>query len=204
MHQILQHVTNQDDPKLAAVIGCSIGGVLALRYAMLYPSSVSTAISLCAPGIKSLEESKPLWTQRIQQFENDVTSHSDSLCHATVARWLPGSSPHDEAVRAEALTHVKTCTLEGYTVLADAIRGYDYSDQTKLDKLKGVECVIVAGGRDSASKPDLLRELAAKIPDAKNSEGARFVVMEDAGHIPPMHQAKDFEGMMLRVLGGHD
>jgi 3-oxoadipate enol-lactonase len=194
MHSIVQQVTNQS--KLKAVIGCSIGGVLALRYAMLFPSDVEVAISLCAPGIKSLEKVKPLWTQRTQQFETDVQEGSDTLCRATVDRWLPGDSPHDSAVRAEALKHVKTCSLEGYRVLADAIRGYDYSDQ--LDRLADVECLIIAGDRDKAVDAELLRDLATQI---HAPEGARFVLMEDTGHIPPMHRAEEFERMVLAALG---
>jgi 3-oxoadipate enol-lactonase len=193
MHSIVEKITGQSN--LKAVIGCSIGGVLALRYAMLYPSEVDVAISLCAPGIKSLDKAKPLWAQRIEQFKADVLEGRDTLCRATVDRWLPGDEPHDEAVRAEALQHVKTCTLEGYKVLADAIRGYDYSDQ--LDRLDDVKCIIIAGGRDGAVDADLLKDVAAQI---HAPEGARFVLMEDAGHIPPMHRAEDFEALVLEAL----
>ncbi|GAB7326778.1 hypothetical protein MBLNU13_g10722t1 [Cladosporium sp. NU13] len=193
MHALVTQATNQHD--LKAVIGCSIGGVLALRYAMLYPSEVETVVSLCAPGIKSLEESKPLWTQRIQQFEADEREGTDTLYRATVDRWLPGDEPHDEAVRVEALKHVKTCTIEGYKVLADAIRGYDYSDQ--LRRLDGVKCVVVAGGRDGAVDAESLRDVAARI---HAPEGVRFVLMEDAGHIPPMHRAEEFEALVLTAL----
>jgi 3-oxoadipate enol-lactonase len=193
MHSIVEKITGQSN--LKAVIGCSIGGVLALRYAMLYPSEVDVAISLCAPGIKSLDKAKPLWAQRIEQFKADVLEGRDTLCRATVDRWLPGDEPHDEAVRAEALQHVKMCTLEGYKVLADAIRGYDYSDQ--LDRLDDVKCIIIAGGRDGAVDADLLKDVAAQI---HAPEGARFVLMEDAGHIPPMHRAEDFEALVLEAL----
>lgn len=195
MHALVERVTGQS--KLKAVIGCSIGGVLALRYAMLYSGEVEVAISLCAPGIKSLEIAKPLWSQRIEQFETDLREGNDSLCHATVERWLPGDERHDERVREEALKHVKACSLEGYRVLADAIRGYDYRDE--LGWLDGVECVVIAGGRDKAVDAELLRDVAAKINAPK---GARFVLMEDAGHIPPMHRAEEFEKLVLGVLQG--
>lgn len=196
VQQVTASTSTGTSAKLKAVIGCSIGGVLALRYGMLYPHDVEVVISLCAPGIKSLEEAKPLWTSRIAQFESDLESGSESLCHATVERWLPGDSAHDEDVRAEALEHVRTCTLQGYRVLADAIRGYDYDSAEELGKLGGVkQVVVVAGGRDGASSPELLSSVADRI------EGARFVLMEEAGHIPPMHQAKEFEEMILEVLG---
>lgn len=199
MHEIVNQATEHTNQKVKAVIGCSIGGVLALRYAMLYPSEVEMAISLCAPGIKSLEVAKPLWTQRISQFSTDLREGTETLCHATVERWFPGDEPHDAAVREQALGHVRTCTLEGYKVLADAIRGYDYSDE--LDRLAGPECVVIAGGRDGAVDVEVLRDLAEKIGEPK---GARYVVMEDAGHIPPMHRSEQFEGLVLDVLRGNE
>ena len=190
MHHMVEVVTGQAEVK--AVIGCSIGGAMALRYAMLFPDDVDYAISLCAPGMTSLAAAKPLWSQRIQQFEQDQRDGTDTLRHATVNRWLPGDTEHDEAVRAEALTHVKTCSLQGYTVLADTIRDYDYTGQ--LGELKGVKCLVVAGGRDGAVQPDVLRDVASKI------DGAEFVMMENAGHIPPMHRSAEFEELILSFL----
>ncbi|KAK6429710.1 hypothetical protein LTR95_014142 [Oleoguttula sp. CCFEE 5521] len=191
MHALVLAATGS--PKLHAVIGCSIGGVLALRYGMLFPTEVECVISLCAPGITSPEATKPLWTQRIELFQRD----REQLCQETVARWLPGDTPHDAAVRAEALKHERTCSFEGYKFLADAIRGYDYA--AELNKLKGVRCLVLAGGRDGAVRVELLRELAQGI--AGEGGKADFVVMEDAGHLPPMHRAEEFEKIALDFLG---
>jgi pimeloyl-ACP methyl ester carboxylesterase len=60
-----------------------------------------------------------------------------------------------------------------------------------------VRCVVVAGGRDGAVDVEVLRDLAAGIHAPK---GARFVLMEDAGHIPPMHRAEEFEALVLAAL----
>lgn len=48
MREIVQQVAASigTGVKLKAVIGCSIGGVLALRYGMLYPQDVEVVISL--------------------------------------------------------------------------------------------------------------------------------------------------------------
>ncbi|KAM0718742.1 hypothetical protein Q7P37_005813 [Cladosporium fusiforme] len=115
--------------RLKAIIGCSIGGVLALRYAMLYPSHVSTSISLCAPGLTTPPGTQALWASRIAQFETDIASQTDSLCHATVARWIPGSTAQDESARQEVLAQVRACSLPGYRVLAGAICGYDFEGE---------------------------------------------------------------------------
>ena len=191
MHQLVEATTDQKH--LHAVIGCSIGGVLALRYAMLYPEDVDKIIAIAAPGITTPEASKALWSQRIDIFEEDSRTQGHRLCHATVNRWFPGERPEDDAIRAEALSHVKTCSLGGYKLLADTIRDYDYGEEVR--EIKGVKCLIVAGGEDSAVSPGLLKDVASRIV------GAEYVRMEGAGHLPPMHKAEEFNRTMLEFLG---
>ncbi|GIZ42336.1 hypothetical protein CKM354_000561100 [Cercospora kikuchii] len=190
MHELVATVTGQ--PKVKAVVGCSIGGVLALRYAMLYPKNVEDIISIAAPGISAPEKAHNLWSERIVQFEKDVEDGSNVLCHQTVERWFPGNRPRDVDVRARALPLVKTCSFEGYKVLADTIRDYDYEEDAGKVEAK---TLIVAGSEDGAASPEGLKELIEKIP------GAEYVCMDGAGHLPPMHMAEEFEEMMLRFLG---
>ena len=190
-HQLLKARTGQSQAK--AVIGCSIGGVMALRYAMLFPQDVDQIISIAAPGIASPERTKSLWTQRIEQFEEDLKSSDDTLCRATVDRWFPGGRTQDDTVRTEALKHVKSCSLDGYKLLADSIRGYDYTSEVK--SIEKVKCLIVAGDEDGAIDPDHLREVAREVA------GAKFELMETAGHLPPMQRPDLFNGLMLSFLG---
>ncbi|KAK5133597.1 hypothetical protein LTR08_007545 [Meristemomyces frigidus] len=188
-HQLVKARTGQSH--LKAVIGCSIGGVLALRYAMMFPQDVDKIISIAAPGIATPEASKALWTERIEQFEQDLETGNVSLCHATVMRWFPGARSEDDAVRAEALKHVKMCSIQGYKVLADTIRDYDYAGEVGGI---GLECLVVAGDEDAAGDPGRLKEVAGMI------KGAQFVVMDRTGHLPPMHQAEQFGEKMMRFL----
>lgn len=190
MHQLVKERTGQSH--LKAVFGCSIGGVLALRYAMMFPKDVDNIISIAAPGITAPADKKPLWTQRIQQFEDDQKTGEDKLCQATVARWFPGERSEDNEARAEALKHVKACSIQGYKVLADTIRDYDYA--TGLDKIQGVGCMVVVGDEDGAADAESLRTTA------KGIKGAEFVVMEKAGHLPPMQQPEKFNELMLEFL----
>jgi len=191
-HQLVKARTGQ--MHVQAVIGCSIGGVMALRYAMMFPQDVDRVISIAAPGIASPERTKTVWTERIRQFEEDRRTGGDGLCRATVERWFPGGRAQDDGVRAEALTHVQTCSLQGYKLLADAIRGYDYTDE--VGAVGKVRCLIVAGDEDGAIDPEHLREVAGKI------ERAEFELMEMAGHLPPMQRPDRFNGMMLQSLRG--
>ncbi len=189
MHQLVKERTGQT--QVAAVIGCSIGGVLALRYGMMFPDHVDQIISIAAPGIKATEDKKPLWSQRIKQFEEDEKNGTDTLCRATVERWFPGGLEDDD-VRAEALKHVKTCSLEGYKLLADTIRNYDYTEELHTFPNEG--CLIIGGTADGAISIDALEFITSYI------QGSKLVKMEGVGHLPPMEKPKQFEEIMLGFL----
>ncbi|KAK4543192.1 hypothetical protein LTR36_005742 [Oleoguttula mirabilis] len=188
-HQLVKMRTGQSH--LKAVIGCSIGGVVALRYAMLFPQDVDNIISIAAPGIKSPEAAASLWTERIQLFKEDQRTGNDVLCHKTIDRWFPGGRAEDDNVRSEALMHVKTCSLQGYKTLADTIRDYDYTSE--VSDIQNV-CLVIAGSDDTAGDPGRLRDVAGVV---KNAE---FVVMDRTGHLPPMHRPDEFNDRMLRFL----
>jgi pimeloyl-ACP methyl ester carboxylesterase len=58
IHIIVEQVTPGRAP--FGIIGCSIGGVLALRYAQMYPGILKKVISCDAPGMPSLASVMPL------------------------------------------------------------------------------------------------------------------------------------------------
>lgn len=190
-HALVEAVTGQSHVK--AVIGCSIGGTIAWRYAMLFPKDVDRIIALASPGIKSPEVAHKLWSQRIEMFEEDLRNGTDKLYHQTVDRWFPNGRPEDDVVRRECLQHVKTCDIRGYKILADAIRSYDY--EAEVAEIGKVKTLVVAGEEDQAGRADVLEEVSKQIP------GAEFVVMKRTGHLPPMHKPEEFNQLMLRFLG---
>jgi len=194
MRRIVQAVTG--DTKISAIIGCSMGGVLAVRYTMLFPGEVQTVLSLDAPGMTALEVAKPQWTDRIMMFEKDVKNGTDELARATVQRWLPGDEERSKKARELALLQTKSCSLDGYKVCADAIRDYDYTDQ--LSTIKGTRVLVLAGSRDPAIGPkEVLEDAARRIP------GSKYIWLEGAGHLPPLHSPEEFNKITLDFLGSH-
>ncbi|KAK5715876.1 hypothetical protein LTR15_009701 [Elasticomyces elasticus] len=189
-HQLVEARTGQ--PYVKALVGCSIGGSMAFRYASLFPNDVGGIISIASPGLKSPEAAQKLWSERIEQFEEDLKTGESKLCQMTVKRWVPSERPEDDDARKLALQHVKTCSLPGYKVMADSIRGYDYSSM--VEEIGKVKMLVVAGDEDQAGRADVLEEVASKIP------GAEFVVMKQTGHLPPLQKADAFNEFMLQFL----
>ena len=206
MHRIVEEALGMGKgQKLKAVIGCSVGGLLALRYAMLFPEGVEKVVAVTTPGMAAQKAGNELWARRVEQFRADVRDGTQELAEGTVRRWFPARSTldtdgkdedEDEAVRREALEQVKTCTFEGYRIMADAIRDYDYEEDVRGIQTNRVDVLVVAGSEDVSVPPKVLKDLAAEIP------GARYVCMEGAGHLPPMHRAEEFEEIVVPFLGG--
>ncbi|KAK0923999.1 hypothetical protein LTR91_016366 [Friedmanniomyces endolithicus] len=189
-HQLVRSRLGHPHPH--ALIGCSIGGSMAFRYATLYPQDVGRIISVASPGLRSPDFAHELWTQRLAQFDQDLRTGDDTLCRETVARWVPGERAEDDGVREEALRHVRTCGIEGYRVLVEAIRGYDY--EGLAGDIGRVRMLVVAGEEDQAGRRDVLESVAGRI------EGAEFGGMEWTGHLPPMQKPGVFGGLMTRFL----
>jgi 3-oxoadipate enol-lactonase len=187
IHSMVERTTPGRAP--FGFIGCSMGGVLALRYAMLYPGQLKKVVSCDAPGMTSLEESKSKWRERIAMFEKEGV---EALAKVTVKRWFPDPCP--QGVREEAFRQTVTCSLAGYVTCAEGIMDYDYEEE--LEKVgEGEDVMVLAGENDEAiGPPEILADVARRV------KGARHVVMPDTGHIPPMHQPEEFERIVIAFL----
>lgn len=169
---------------------------------MLFPEGVEKVVAVTTPGVAVQEAGREMWARRVEQFRAEVCDGTEELAEGTVRRWFPARSTlgtdgkdedEDEAVRRVALEQVKTCTFEGYRIMADAIRDYDYEEDVRGIQM---DVLVVAGSEDISVPPKLLKELAAEIP------GARYVCVEGAAHLPPMHKAEEFEEIVVPFLGG--
>lgn len=173
----------------AAIIGCSIGGVLALRYHMLYPPPVGTTtkiISMAAPGLSTLPGSSEKWQARIAQWKQEGTVAN--LATETLARWFPGPPP------PQAREMVESCTLDGYEICAWATMNFNFT--TELGNIEdGKNIMVLAGSEDGNIGP---REVLVEVSRAV--KGSKYVLLEGVGHIPPTHPDK-FEPVLMEFLG---
>ena len=178
----------------AAIIGCSIGGVLAIRYHMLYPpppGKTTKILSMAAPGLSTLPQSPPKWKARIEKWQQDGSVHD--LATQTIERWFPASTISEIGIE-RIRSIVESCTLDGYQICAWATMNFDYTDQ--LDQVKdGENMMILAGAEDGNIGP---REVLVDV--SRRIKGSKYVLLDGVGHIPPMH-TQEFEPVMIDFLG---
>jgi 3-oxoadipate enol-lactonase len=207
IHEIIQTLRPDETP--AAVVGCSMGGVLALRYAMKYGllskkekkvndqgkqsnDKKLKIVAIGAPGMKALEQSIPKWEERLTLFREEGV---DRLAHLTAARWVPDPAPSGLRERVEEMC--RRTSLNGYERCVAAIIDYDYESKGQLEELAvapNIDVLVIRGENDEAVGPKSILETVA------GRAGGRFVEMKGVGHVSPMHDPDEFERILIEFL----
>jgi 3-oxoadipate enol-lactonase len=154
----------------AALVGLSVGGMIAQRVAIRTPHRVR-ALTLCCTAVKI--GTPETWAERISAVEQGGIA---PIAENVLQRWFTPSfretHPYDCAgwrnmlVRTPAHGYVGTCA---------AIRDSDLRNDAGRIK---APTLCVAGDQDGSTPPEVVRGMAGLIP------GARFALIDGAGHIP--------------------
>ena len=170
----------------AALVGLSVGGMIAQGLAALRPDRVA-ALVLCdtAHRIGTAE----MWNARI----DTVTSNGiASMADAIMERWFtPAYRQPGNADFVGYTNMLVRTTADGYAGTCAAIRDADLTESTRALRLP-VLCVV--GDQDGSTPPDLVRSTADLIA------GARFEMIEGAGHIPCVEQPKATAALIGQFL----
>lgn len=167
----------------AVIVGLSVGGVIAQGLAALHPEKVR-ALVLCDTAHKIGNDE--LWNTRIEMVTRDGIG---AMADAIMERWFtPAYRSADNADFAGYTNMLTRTTVDGYAGTCAALRDADLTESTRALKLP-VLCLV--GDQDGATPPDLVRSTAELI------EGARFEIIEGAGHIPCVEQP----AATIRLIG---
>jgi 3-oxoadipate enol-lactonase len=158
------------DVKRAAVVGLSVGGMIAQGIAALRPDLVA-ALVLVGTGHKIGTEE--FWKTRIDAVKtNGIVGIADLV----LQRWFTPGYRTPENPDFVGYTNMLVRTpLDGYVGTCTALRDADLTESTRALKIPAI-CMV--GDQDGSTPPDLVRSLAALI------KGAEFHIIADAGHIP--------------------
>ncbi len=169
-------------------VGLSIGGMVAQGLAAKRLDLVrAVVLSNTAPKIGTRE----MWQDRIDAVEETGTQ---ALAGAILERWF--SKPFRESPSVDIWRRMVEVTPDqGYAGCAAAIAGTDLLTQTAGLRLPAL---VIAGSEDGSTPPDLVREMADRIP------GAQFELMRGAGHLPCVEDPNGYAALLasfLRAIG---
>ena len=168
----------------AVFVGLSIGGLIAQGLAAKRLDLVRAAV-LSNTGFKI--GTREMWDDRIAMLRDGGLA---SMADAIMERWFAPAFRASDAVRPWRRM-VETCPEEGYAGCSAAIAGADFYTTTAALRLPAL---VIAGDRDGATPPDMVRDLADLIP------GARFELMRGVGHLPCAEMPAEYAALLIGFL----
>ncbi|SON53836.1 3-oxoadipate enol-lactonase 1 [Hartmannibacter diazotrophicus] len=155
-----------------AIVGLSVGGLIAQDIAGRFGGRLQ-AMVLCDTAAKI--GTAEAWNARIGAIE---TGGLLSIADTVVARWFGEDFRTRRPVDVAGwTTMLARMPADGYVDACRAIRDADYRASAAAIV---VPTLCIAGSEDLSTPPDLVRETASLIP------GARFEIIDGAGHLPPL------------------
>ena len=158
----------------AALVGISVGGMIALDFAAAYPERLK-ALVLCDTGAKigTVEG----WNTRIEAVR---TEGLETVAERVVPGWLTAGFAEAQPAAFRGYCNMLSRTPpEGYSGTCAALRDADLRDGCSQVR---APTLVLCGEEDSSTPPSLAQELAAAIP------GAQLHLIERAAHLPCLEQ----------------
>jgi len=184
--------TNTLEVEAVHAVGLSMGGGIALGFALDYPGRVLslTLVDSALPGFTYGDET----TAHIQRFTDAVRSKGPRDAIDRV--WL--EHPFFDGVRRnpEQFAGVREILLDFQAPdMRDGARPADYRADI-ADRLGEIAAptLVIAGENDVADFRLIADVLAENIP------GARLMIIPDCWHLPPLEKPEEFNGMLISFL----
>lgn len=174
----------------SALVGLSLGGMVAQAMALLQPARVR-ALVLAHTSARTDAPVREIWERRLEQFERHGL---EAQVAPTLERWFTrafaGACP---LTLAWVAGQIRATSDAGYAAAVRAIQQLDHLD--RLHELT-MPTMVLAGDADAAVPPSAAAAMARRIP------GAELVVLEDAAHLGNVQQPLRFTESVARFLLG--
>jgi pimeloyl-ACP methyl ester carboxylesterase len=182
------------DIKKAHVCGLSMGGMIAMEFALRHPGRLDRMILTGAPGAPARAAFHPIRTWNWVKA-NDKTGEIFACQQFT---WLFSNAflRNREAVQqtvAMLSSNPNPVGPQAYDRQAQAVLRFDVLDRLAAVKARTL-CIV--GEQDLLTPVHECREVADRIP------GARFEVIKGEGssHVVPIERPDDFNGLVTKFL----
>jgi 3-oxoadipate enol-lactonase len=182
--ELLDHLGIQK----AALVGLSLGGMVAQAFAIAYPERIS-ALVLAHTGARTHPAGWEIWARRLEQFQDaGLIAQIPSI----LERWFPRDFSEASPLTLRWISdQIAGTNPEGYASAIRAIQQLDHFDAIKAIR---VPALVIAGEVDSAAPP------AASTAMAEQIRGARLVVLAGVAHLGCVQEPVTFTETVGRFL----
>jgi 3-oxoadipate enol-lactonase len=175
------------------LVGLSMGGMIAMDFYARWPERVAT-LTICdsLPGFNHLTPEQRSEFVRLRQ-EPLLAGKEPKDIAPVVAETLIGKSARPGSF--ERLV-ASMSALHKHSYLKTIAATANYQRSFELEKV-AVPTHIVVGDEDRLTPPEMSRQMASRIPDA------RLTLIEGAGHLSNIEQPERFNRAVLAFLVEH-
>ena len=167
----------------AHICGLSLGGVVAIAIDHADPKRCASLI---------LADTFAVHPQGNAFYERAMTASENlrSMAEARVDILL--AQPAAPRIRREVVETMSRIDPQAYCIGAEAVWLADQRE--RAEKIR-VPTLVLVGDQDLVTPPELSRELAGLVPDA------RIQLIEDAGHISNLEKPAEFDRLVEQFIG---
>lgn len=186
-----------DEPLI--LMGCSIGGGLAMNFALTQPAKVK-ALIMVGSGPNGLELDVPTPNKFEEAEKAYQAGDLDRVAELETQIWFDGMgrtpAQVNQAMRQLAYEMNRNALDKEAKGLGKRLPDTDFPAVERLNELH-MPVLVIAGTQDTPYILAAASYMEEKIPSAQK------VIIEDAAHLPNMDHPAEFQQIVTRFLASH-
>src|SRR5580692_186883 len=183
----------------AAIVGHSMGGMLAARFAATNGDITERVVLYDPIGLTDVRYDRP-WRAADDAYKATMAQTHDQRCpgsYATIRRYFPAGTWKPEYAQYARILYAPTLSADWPRLaMVQAI----YRQITVLDPVVydwahiEAKALVIGGDKDGENFPALAKHIADTIP------GAQLVLFPNVGHVPHIQAPELFNRELLKFL----
>lgn len=187
--QLLELLDHLNLPQ-AAVIGFSMGGLVARAFALHYPERLQSLVVLNSVFNRSEEQRAGVIARTAQAAEHGPNANAEAALSRWFSREYQAANPAQIAALRQTLANNDP---QGYLTTYEL---FATQDMYRADDLGSIQAptLIATGELDPGSTPEMAEQLARRIP------GAKVAVLPEQRHMMPVESPRLVNQTLLEFL----